>query len=110
MMYKTEYANHSTFIHTFISLTPQYTTQSNNQTIRDANIISPQQKVITIPSSQMYSFPNPAIEGWIIIITGLHEESQEDDVYDVFSKYGQIKGIHLNMDRKTGYAKGYALI
>ncbi len=58
----------------------------------------------------MYSFLNPAIEGWIIIITGLHEESQEDDVYDVFSKYGQIKGIHLNMDRKTGYAKGYALI
>ncbi len=58
----------------------------------------------------MYLFPNPAIEGWIIIITGLHEESQEDDIYDVFSKYGQIKGIHLNMDRKTGYAKGYALI
>ena len=51
-----------------------------------------------------------AVEGWIIIVTQLHDESMEDDIFDTFSKFGQVKSIHLNMDRKTGYAKGYALI
>ena len=34
----------------------------------------------------------------------------EDDIFDIFSKYGQVKSLHLNMDRRTGFAKGYALI
>lgn len=51
-----------------------------------------------------------AVEGWIIIVTQLHEESMEDDIFDTFSKYGQVKSLHLNMDRRTGFAKGYALI
>lgn len=43
-------------------------------------------------------------------MTGVHEETQEDDILDTFSEYGQVKSVKLNADRKTGLAKGYALV
>ncbi|CAD5229376.1 unnamed protein product [Bursaphelenchus okinawaensis] len=53
--------------------------------------------------------PQRSIDGWTIFVSGINEEVIEDDMMEKLQEYGKVLNMHLNLDRRTGYLKGYCV-
>ena len=61
-------------------------------------------------NAHVASDPQRSAEGWTLFVTNILDEADEDDIQDKFCDYGPIMNISMNVDRRTGFCKGYALI
>ncbi|KAG8720390.1 translation initiation factor eIF3 subunit g [Ceratobasidium sp. 395] len=43
-------------------------------------------------------------------VTNVSEDTQEDDLRELFSKFGRVARVYIGKDRETGIGKGYAFV
>jgi len=43
-------------------------------------------------------------------VTNLSEDAEEDDLRDMFSRFGRVTRVYIGRDRETGACKGYAFV
>jgi RNA recognition motif-containing protein len=56
-------------------------------------------------SSPQRPDPQKSVKGWVLLVTGVHEEAQKNDIRDAFTEYGQVKSVRVKLDQKTGLVK-----
>ena len=49
--------------------------------------------------------PCKSVEGWVVFVSGVHEEAADDDLIDLFGEHGQVLGVTVSLDRETGLSK-----
>ena len=54
--------------------------------------------------------PLKSVEGYIVFANNLNEDVNEDNIDDLFSEYGNVKNIQMNLNRKTGKMNGYCFV
>jgi RNA recognition motif-containing protein len=60
---------------------------------------------VEIFDRNLLTINNLAVEGFIVFISNLHDETTEADINDKFSKYGTIMNMQMPLDRRSGYVK-----
>ena len=58
-------------------------------------------------NADVASDPQCSAEGWTLFVTNI---ADEDEIQDKFCDFGPIMNISMNVDRRTGFCKGYALV
>ena len=54
--------------------------------------------------------PAPSAGGWTVFCMNLDEECSEEEIYDLFADYGEIKDIYILANKATLMVKGFALV
>jgi RNA-binding protein 8A len=54
--------------------------------------------------------PYKSVEGYIVFANNLNEDVNEENIDDLFSEYGNVKNIQMNLNRKTGKMNGYCFV
>lgn len=71
-------------------------------------------RITTSPSVPDYYDPRTraqrSMEGWTVLLRGLHEELSEDELCEFCADFGRIREVRMALDHRTGYVKGYALV